>query len=166
MLSTPLICARDQRDRDESFRVVRSSRNEADARVEVRLVHKDGLAPARRPAGDALVEAERRAHDLVRPLVSGEHRRQDGMRLVGLVDREGVVRDQIVERVGDPHEEGVEALLGEHLVEQVGQPPIGIDELGRLRHEVVARHEPEMRGRPHNHSSQPSPVTEGVASPD
>ena len=37
------------------------------------------------------------------------------------------------ERVGDAHEQGVEALLGEHLVEHVGEPPIRIDELGRLR---------------------------------
>ena len=52
--------ARDQRDRDERLRVVRRARDEAHARVEVRLVHEDRLAAARRPAGDALVEAERR----------------------------------------------------------------------------------------------------------
>ena len=55
------------------------------------------------------------------------------VRLVGLVDRERVVRDQVGERVGDAHEQRVEALLGEHLVEHVGEPPIGIDELGRRR---------------------------------
>ena len=112
--------AGDQRDRDQRLRVVRRPGDEAHTRVEVRLVHEDGLAPARRPAGDALVEAERRAHDLVGPLVAGEHRRQHRVRLVGLVDRERVVRDQVVQGVGDANEEGVEALLGEHLVEQVG----------------------------------------------
>ena len=134
MLSTPLICARAisgiEISASGSFGV---PGDEAHTRVEVRLVHEDGLAPARGPAGDALVEAERRAHDLVRPLVAGEHRRQHRVRLVGLVDRERVVRDQVVQRVRDANEEGVEALLGEHLVEQVGEPPIGIDELGLRR---------------------------------
>jgi hypothetical protein len=31
------------------------------------------------------------------------------------------------------HEQCVEALLGEHLVEDVGEPPIGLDELGLCR---------------------------------
>ena len=53
------------------------------------------------------------------------------LRLVGLVDRERVVRDQIGERVGDPLEQRVEALLGEDVVEDVREPPVRLDE--RLR---------------------------------
>ena len=49
-------------------------------------------------------------------------------RLVRLVDRERVVRDEIAERVGDPLEQGVEALLREDVVEDVGEAPIGVDE--------------------------------------
>ena len=62
------------------------------------------------------------------------------------------MRDQVVERVGDAHEQRVEALLREDLVEDVGKPPIGIDELGRrMGQRGIVRHEPEMRGWPHNH---------------
>ena len=51
------------------------------------------------------------------------------LRLVRLVDRERVVRDQVAERVRDPHEQRVEALLREHLVEHVGKPLVRLDEL-------------------------------------
>ena len=122
--------ARDQRDRDQRLGVDRRARDEAHARVEVRLVDVRGLAVPRRPAGDALVEADLRRHDLVGLLVAREAPAvRTPLRLVGLVDRERVVRDQVAERVGDPHEQRVEALLGEHLVEDVGEPPVRLDEL-------------------------------------
>ena len=143
--------ARDQRDRDERLRVVRRARDEAHARVEVRLVHVSGFAAARSPAGDALVEADLRRHDLVRVLVAREHSCQHALRLVRLVDRERVVWDQVSERVGDAHEERVEALLCEHLVEHVGEPLVRLDELRSRREQCVSRHEPEMLGWPHNH---------------
>ena len=123
--------ARDQGDRDQGLRVDRRARHESHAGIEVGLVDERRLARARDPSGDPLVEADRRLHDLVGVLVARQHRREHGLRVVGLVDREGVVRDQIVERVGDAHEQRIEALLGEHLVEDVGEPPVGIDELGR-----------------------------------
>ena len=125
------LCARDERDRDQRFRVDRRSRHEADARVEVRLVDERGLAAAGRPAGDAFVEADARAQDLLRVLVAREHGHEHGLRLVRLVDRQRVVRDEVGERVGDAHEQRVERLLGEHLVEEVGEPPVRLDELGR-----------------------------------
>ena len=56
------------------------------------------------------------------------------------------------ERVGDADEQRVEALLGEDLVEDVGKPPVGLDELGRrIGQRGIFRHQPEMRGWPHNH---------------
>ena len=46
------------------------------------------------------------------------------------------MRDEVGERVGDAHEQRVEALLGEHLVEDVGEPPVRLDER-RLGHAEV-----------------------------
>ena len=131
----------------------------------MRLVHEHRLAPACRPAGDAFVEADRRPHDLVGVLVAREHGSQHGVRLVGLVDRQRVVRDQVVQRVGDADEQGIEALLGQHLVEEVSEPPVRLDQLGRLVQHRVLRQQPEMRGRPHNHSTQGSPFGRGLESP-
>ena len=130
------------------------------------LVDEGRLAGARDSPGDALVEAKGRLHDLVRPLVTRQHWSQHLLPLVRLVDRERVVGNQVVERVGDPDEQRVEALLGEDLVEDVGQPPIGIDELGRRRgQERILRQEPKMRGRPHNHRVQASRALHKVESP-
>ena len=143
--------ARDQRDRDERLGIDRRARDEAHTRVEVRLVHVRGLAPPRGPAGDALVEADLRRHDLVRVLVAREHGGQDALRLVGLVDRERVVRDQVAERVGDAHEERVEALLRKHLMEDVGEPLVRLDELRRRRRKSRLPASAGEWGRPHNH---------------
>ncbi len=107
----------------------------------MRTVDERGLAAACGPAGDALVEADARAQDLGRVLVAGEHRHEQPLRLVGLVDRERVVRDEVGERVGDAHEQCVEALLGEHLVEDVREPAVRLDE--RRRRSMTVRHEPE-----------------------
>src|SRR4051812_28510708 len=60
--------AGDERDRDERLRVDRRTGDEADARIEMRLVDEHGLTAACGPARDSLVEAKRRPHDLVRPL--------------------------------------------------------------------------------------------------
>ena len=46
---------------------------------------------------------------------------------------EVVVRDQRGERVGDPVEQAVEALLGEDLVEDVGEALVRLDELSGVR---------------------------------
>ncbi len=133
----------DERNRDERFRVDRRAGHETNARVEMRTVDERGLAAACGPTGDALVETDARAQDLRRVLVAGEHRHEQPLRLVGLVDRERVVRDEVGERVGDAHEQCVEALLGEHLVEDVREPAVRLDE--RRRRSVTVRHEPEGR---------------------
>ncbi len=80
------------------------------------------------------VKLMRRAHDLVRvPVADDEHGLEHPVRLVGLVDRERVVRDQLTDGVGDAHEEGVEALLGENFVEDVGQPAVRLDRASNRR---------------------------------
>ena len=43
-----------------------------------------------------------------------------------------VVRDELGERVRDPVQQSVEALLGEHVVEDVRQAAIGLDARGPL----------------------------------
>ena len=62
--------------------------------------------------------------------------------LVRLVDRERVVRDELADRVGDADEKRVERLLREHLVEDVGEPPVRLDESRvartRLRRQAAA----------------------------
>ncbi len=131
MFSAPLIlAARDERNADQRLGIHRRARHHANARVEVRLVREHGLSMPRRPAGDALREADRRAHDLVGVHVADEHGLEDSLRLVRFVDRQRVVRDQVADVVGDADEERVEALLGEHLVEDVGEPPVRLDESG------------------------------------
>ena len=95
--------ARDQRNGDQRLGLVgRSPGHGLRAGIEVRLVRAHRLAMQRGPAGDALAELRAAVHDLLGPLVTREHRDQHGLRLVGLVDREGVVRDELGQRVGDP----------------------------------------------------------------
>ena len=126
-LETP---ARDQGNGDERLGVDRRSRHEADARIEVCLVREDRLAVLDRPAGDALAERERLAHDLVLPLAPSQDGNELALRLVRLVDVDVLVRDEDGERVGDPLEERVEALLGEHVVEDLRESSVRLD--GRL----------------------------------
>jgi len=134
----------DERNRDERLGVDRRPRHDADPRIEVRLVDENGLSVAGRPAGHALVETDARPHDLVRVLVADDHRDEQALRLVGLVDGEVVVRNEVGERVGDAHEERVEALLGEHLVEHVGEPPVRLDDRRLRRHTELLRQQPEV----------------------
>ena len=146
MLSAPLICAaRDQRDRRSAppgrsacpGRIGRGGRGAPGST-------STGSRSARRPAGDALAEAERRAQDLVGPLVAREHGRQHAA-APRRPRRSSSVSCGISsrERVGDPLEQRVEALLGEHLVEDVGEPPIGLDELGAPYRSGAFRDQPE-----------------------
>ena len=146
------LAARDERDADEGFGLHRRSGHGANARVEVRLVAQHSLAMARCPPGDALREADRRAHDLVGVHVPHEHRLEHALRLVGLVDRQRVERrNQVADGVGDAHQEGVEALLGEDLVEDVREPPVRLDE-GRIAPRRVVVEQPEMAGPDYHRS--------------
>ena len=128
MLSAPFSdTAGDERDGDERLGLGRRTGDEGDSRIEVRLVREHRLAVDDRPARDALPEGGARAHDLVLPLGTREHGDQLVARVVRLVDLECVVRNEVVERVRDAVEQRVEALLGEHVVEDLGQPPVRLD---------------------------------------
>ena len=119
--------ARDERDDDQCLRLERGAGNEAHTRVEVSLVREHRLAMLDGPAGDPLAEREALAEDLVRVLAAHERRHELALRLVRLVDVQRLVRDDLVERVGDPHEQRVEALLREQVVEDVREPAVGVD---------------------------------------
>jgi hypothetical protein len=80
------------------------------------------------PTGQADSEGAFVGQDLVRPLVARPHRDEQATRLVRLVDRQRVVRNQVGERVGDAVEQRVEALLAEDVVEHVRQAPVRLDE--------------------------------------
>ena len=93
-----------------------------------------GSRCSHRPAGDALAEREAASLITSRPTSSGrQHRVELALDLVGLVDVHVVVRDQLGERVRDAVEERVEALLGEHVVEDVREPAVRLDEAARPR---------------------------------
>jgi hypothetical protein len=92
----------DEGNGDERFGLVRrSARNDLNPRVEVGLVHEQRLAMLHGPAGDALPEDGTVVHDLVRPRVPGHQGDEAPPRFVRLVDGEGVVWNEVSERVGD-----------------------------------------------------------------
>ena len=117
--------AGDQRHAHHRLRLDRRSRDVDAARIEVRAVRPDRTAVLDCPAGDPFAEARARAHDLVLVgLRAREQRHELAAILVRLVDVQRFVRHEVGERDGDPVEERVEALLREHLVEHLGEPPI------------------------------------------
>ena len=118
---------RDQRDDDQRFWLDRRSRHELDAGIEVSLVREHGLPVLDRPAGDADAVGKDVVEDLLRPFAPHEHRDELLLRLVGLVDVQRFVRDDLVERVRDPNEQRVEALLREEIVEDVREAAVGVD---------------------------------------
>ena len=121
--------ARNERDDDQRLGIGRRVRDEADPRVELRAVREHGLAVLDRPAGDPDAVGERLVGEhLLRVLAGCEHRTQLALRLVGLVERDVVERDQLADGVGDPLEQVVERLLREHLVEDVGELAVRLDE--------------------------------------
>ncbi len=123
--------ARDQRHGDQRLRVGRRAFDEADPRIEVGAVREHGLAVLDGPAGDTGAERERLVGEhLLGVLAAGEHAAKLRLCLVGLVECEVVVGDQLPHRVGDPLEQRVEALLREDVVEDVGELAIRLDELG------------------------------------
>ncbi len=135
--------ARDQRHGDQRLRLVRRSRQLDAARVEMRAVRPDRAAVLDRPAGDALAEARAAGHDL--RLVGDrarEQRHELAARFVHLVDVQRLVRHQVGERHRDPVEKRVEALLGEHLVEDLGQAPVRLDETLEPVRTMRHRHPP------------------------
>ena len=121
--------AGDQRDRDHRLRLVlRSAGDGRGARIEMSLVDADGLPMRDAPPGEPDAERHLVGEDLVRPLVARPHGLQGPPRLIRLVDGQRVVRDELRERIGDPVEQGVEALLAQHVVEDVRQAAVRLDE--------------------------------------
>jgi hypothetical protein len=107
-----------------------------DARVEVRLIDARGLAVLDAPTGETDAERALVREDLVGPFVPRPDGDQHAPRHVRLVDRQRDVRHEIRERVRDAVEQRVEALLSEHVVEDVGEPPIRLDE--RVRRPLLS----------------------------
>ena len=99
------------------------------------------------PAGDADSVGRLVVDDLLGPLAADEHCDELAACGVGLVDHELVVGHQRADGVGDALEECVEALLGEHLAEDVGQAAIGLDERIRARERVGPFHRRETDPR-------------------
>ena len=125
--------ARDQRNRDQRLRLVsRCSRHRRRARIQVGLVHEHRLAMLDAPAGEPDPKWATVGQDLVGPLVTRPHGDQQTPGLVGLVDGQRVVRNELRQGIRNPVEQCVEALLGEHVVEDVRQPAIGLDARGAL----------------------------------
>ena len=148
--------AGDQRHGDQRLGLVgRCPGNRLRARIEVSLVRPHRLAVKGCPAGDALAERRAALHDLLRPLVTREDRSEQALRLVGLVDRKRVVRDELGERVRDPVEQVVQALLREDVVEDVCELAIGLDEgLGPRGFRVA---EISVQGSRRGHSREEMP---------
>jgi metal-dependent HD superfamily phosphatase/phosphodiesterase len=65
------------------------------------------------------------------------------LRLVRLVDRQCVERNQVADGIGDADEERIEALLGEDLVKDVGEAPVRLDQRG-IAGLAVAVEQPEV----------------------
>ena len=142
--------SRDERDREHRLGLVhRRARHDLHPRVEMRLVDEHRLTVLRGPARDSLAEVQRVPEQLLGPRVAREHRQEQPPRLVGRVDRERVVRDQILERVRDPLEQRIEALLGKDVVVDVRQAPVRLDEPVEARRigRRVGRHEVNGLGR-------------------
>ena len=112
--------AGDQRHADQRLGIDRRSRHEGDAGIEVRLVREHRLPVLDRPPGDPDAERKRVVEDLVGVVAAHEGRDEVPLRLVRLVDVQRLVGNDLVERVRDPDEQRVEALLGEQVVEDVG----------------------------------------------
>ena len=83
-----------------------------------------------------------------RPFLEVAHGRRtsETLRLVALVQVERLVRHEVGERVGDPVEESLEALLREHVVEDVGEPTVRLDEGLRPSAPIRIR-DPKRRAR-------------------
>ncbi len=116
-----------QGNRDERLRLNWSALHELNAWIEVRLVRKNRLPSFDRPTGDTGPKRHLFSHDLVGERVLRNDRNQQPLHFVRLVYDQGVVVEEGRQRLGDAVEEGVEALLREHLVEDLGQAPVGVE---------------------------------------
>ena len=136
----------DQRHDDQRLRLVRSPRYESHPWIEMSLVRQHRLAVVHGPAGDPDPERESLAQDLVGVFTAHERGNELAPRLVGLVDVQCLVRHDLGERVGDPDEERVEALVGEQVVENVRELPVGVDEGSSVRRVACGSDQPHPGG--------------------
>ena len=121
--------ARDQRNRDHRLRlVVRCAGDCLGSRIEMRLVHPHRLAVLDAPAGEPDTERTLVSEDLVRPFVARPDGGEHAPRLVGRVDRQRVVGNEICERIRNAVEQRIEALLGQDVMEDVREPAVRLDE--------------------------------------
>ena len=139
MLSAPLRAPRAISGMEISrLRLDRGAGHGDRARIEVGAVRPHGSAVFDGPAGDPLAETWATPHDLfLVDLRARLQRHEHAPVLVRLVDVQRLVRHQVAEGDGDPLEQGVEALLGEHLVEHFGEAAVRLDEC--LRASVPVR---------------------------
>ncbi len=93
-----------------------------------------------RPAGDSHAVGERIVGEHHLGLFAAcVHRLQLALRLVCLVERDVVVRDELANGVRNPVQQLVEAALGQHLVEDVCELAVRIDRRLRVP-EGIGRH--------------------------
>ena len=119
----------DQWHGDERLGIGRCTFDEAHAGIEVCPVGEDRLAMLDGPPGDSLTEGERLVGDhLVGVVAAGKDPAQLARNLVGLVEGEVVVRNEIADGVGDALEQGIEGLLRENVVEDVREAAVRLDE--------------------------------------
>ena len=121
--------ARNERDDDQGLGVGRRVRDEADARVELGAVRQHRLAMLDGPPRDPDAVGERLVREHLLGVLAGRvDRAQLLRRVVRLVEGDVVVRDQLADGVRDPLEQVVERLLREHVVEDVRQLAIRLDD--------------------------------------
>ena len=103
------------------------------------LVDAHRLPVGHTPPRQTDTEGNLVGQDLVRPFVPRPDRLQDAPRLICLVDRQRVVRDELGERIRDPVEQRIEALLAQDVVKDVRKPAVRLDERRPVRDRSVQR---------------------------
>ncbi len=144
--------AGDERDDDQRLGVGRGVGHEPDARIQLGAIREHRLAVLDGPAGDPDAVGERLVGEhLLRVVARSEHGAELALRLVRLVERDVVEGDQLAHRGRDPLEQVVERLLGEQLVEDVGELAVRLDERveSRLRQACLAARRRDVRARVH-----------------
>ena len=143
------IASSNERHDDERLGIDGRSLDDANARIEVRLVRVDGLTVLEGPPRDADAEGSLVVHDLLSPFAPDERGDEPAACGVHFVDHELVVRHEGADGVGDALEQCIEALLGKHVAKDVGKPAIRFDQRVRARERVrpADRGQADPRGR-------------------
>ena len=102
-----------QRHAHERLVVVGGPRHDGADVVEARVRHVARAPVADDPAGGAVVDRQRLAHDLLHPGAEREHRPQAGARVVDLVDRQVVIGQERLQVMRDPAERVLQRIGGQ-----------------------------------------------------